>query len=160
MATSICNNQTTTTLRVFLAASRTVQPTGECAAAHSTSSLSCSDVAFCALMRTFVRIAEWPAEIVSSRPSIPRLSPSPSTVTSSFVRLIPERTACAAITVEQHAARDALKNQPGLGCEPPPPQAGGMSVSIDSPKGPVTRHFNPLCSVAVAGAYLARALSG
>jgi hypothetical protein len=35
-----------------------------------------------------------------------------------------------------------------------------MSVSICSPEGPVTRHFSPLSSVAVAGAYLAPAFPG
>jgi hypothetical protein len=35
-----------------------------------------------------------------------------------------------------------------------------MSVSMRSPEGPVTRHFNPLSSTAIAGAYLLRALSG
>ncbi|HEY6602325.1 MAG TPA: hypothetical protein VI009_10985 [Xanthobacteraceae bacterium] len=73
---------------------------------------------------------------------------------------MPKRAACAAMTVEQQAARDARKNQPGLGPEPAPPKAGGMSVSIRSPEGPVTRHFSPLSSVAVAGAYLARDFSG
>ena len=69
--------------------------------------------------------------------------------------------ACAAMTVEQHAARDALKNQPGLGPEKAaPPNAVGISVSIRSPEGPVTRHFSPLSSEIVAGVYLARALSG
>src|SRR6516165_10666870 len=95
-----------------------------------------------------------------SRPSIPRISPSPSTVTSSFVRLIPKRAACAAITVEQHAAREALKNHPGFGPSPLPPIAAGISVSICSPEGPVTRHFSPFSSLAVAEAYLACAFSG
>jgi len=60
----------------------------------------------------------------------------PSTVTLSFVRLIPNRAACAAITVEQHAAREALKNHPGFGPVPAPPITGGISVSICSPDGP------------------------
>src|SRR6516162_1671983 len=84
----------------------------------------------------------------------------PSTVTLSFVRLIPNRAACAAITVEQHAAREALKNHPGFGPVPAPPITGGISVSICSPDGPVTRHLSPSSSVAVAEAYLARAFSG
>jgi hypothetical protein len=64
------------------------------------------------------------------------------------------------MTVEQHAAKDARNNQPGFGLEPAPPIAGGMSVSTSSPDGPATRHINPLSRVAVAGAYLALALSG
>jgi len=88
------------------------------------------------------------------------MSPSPSTVTWSFVRSIPKRAACAAITVEQHAAREARNNQPGCGPVPVPPIAADMSVSICSPEGLVTRHLRPFPSVAVAGSYLARAFSG
>src|SRR4029453_18341112 len=91
---------------------------------------------------------------------MPRWSPSPVTVTCSSVSTMSSRAACAAITVEQQAASDARKNQPGFGAEPLPPIEAGMSVSTCSPFGPVTRHLSPFRNVAVAGAYLARAFSG
>src|SRR5439155_1159325 len=91
---------------------------------------------------------------------MPRWSPSPLTATCNSVRAMPSRAACAAIIVVQQAASDARKNQPGLGLDPPPPIEPGMSVSIPSPEGPVTRHFRPFTRVAVAEAYLARAFSG
>ena len=65
-----------------------------------------------------------------------------------------------AITVAQHDASEARKNQPGLGPEALPPIAGGMSVAICSPAGPVTRHLTPLSRTAVADACLAFAFSG
>src|SRR5262249_45951910 len=65
-----------------------------------------------------------------------------------------------AITVVQHDASEARKNHPGLGPEALPPIAGGMSVAICSPAGPVTRHLTPLSRTAVAGACFAFAFSG
>src|SRR2546425_5459051 len=56
-----------------------------------------------------------------------------------------------AITVAQHDAREALKNHPGFGPDAAPPIAAGMSVSICSPAGPLTRHFTPVMRMAVAG---------
>src|SRR4051794_22337469 len=93
-------------------------------------------------------------------PSMPRLSPSASTVTSSVVRLMPRRAAFIAMAVEQQAAIDARKYHPGFGADASPPMALPISVSIVSPDGPVTRHFSPLARVAVAEAYFARAFSG
>src|SRR6188508_2948650 len=93
-------------------------------------------------------------------PRMPRLSPSASTVTSRAVRLIPRRASFIAIAVEQQAAIDARKYQPGLGAEASPPIALAMSVTIVSPDGPVTLHLRPSVSVAVAVAYLACAFSG
>src|ERR1041384_3490625 len=93
-------------------------------------------------------------------PRIPRLSPSASTVTSSAVSLMPRRAAFIAIAVEQQAAIEARKYQPGFGAEASPPIAFPMSVTMVSPDGPVTLHFKPSVSVAVADAYLARAFSG
>jgi hypothetical protein len=75
--------------------------------------------------------------------------------------LIPRRAARIAITVAQHDAREALKNQTGFGLEALPPIAMGMSVLISSvPPAPATRHFSPPSSVAMAGEYLVQALSG
>lgn len=65
-----------------------------------------------------------------------------------------------AIIVALHEASEALRSQPGLGSEPPPARAGGMSVDTFSPRGPVTWNFNPPCSTAVAGGFFERALSG
>jgi hypothetical protein len=147
-------------MRVFLGASRTVQPTGECISDHRTNSSSCSGPALSAVICTMVRSADIPAEIRSSRPRMPRLSPSLSTVISSFERSIPRRAACIAITVAQHDAREVLKNHPGLGSDALPPIARGMSVLISSPAGPTTRQLRPLSRVAMARAALARAFSG
>src|SRR5439155_23435630 len=61
-------------------------------------------------------------------------------------QLNPSRAACEAIIVEQQAAMDALKNQPGLGDEPSPPIDLGILVSSCSPLGPVTRHRSPSTS--------------
>lgn len=73
---------------------------------------------------------------------------------------MPRRAAFIAIAVEQQAAIDARKYQPGFGAEASPPMAFGMSVTIVSPDGPLTLHFSPSVSVAVAGANFPRAFSG
>src|SRR5438445_6518768 len=74
---------------------------------------------------------------------MPRVSPSLSTATSRFERLMPRRAARNAITVAQHDAREALKNYPGFGSDALPPIARGISVLISSPPGPTTRQPGP-----------------
>jgi hypothetical protein len=64
------------------------------------------------------------------------------------------------MTVAVHEATAPRMNQPGLGALALPPIAGGMSVCMVSPLGPVTSHLSPSRRRAVAGTAFARAFSG
>ena len=137
-----------------------VHPTGEWASAHSTISRKVSGDAIGALIFTFMRTAASPAETLSSRPRMPRLSESLSTVTSRLPRSTPSFAARIAITVAVQVAKAPRSNHPGFGPDAVPPIAGGMSVIRRSLCGPLNSHCKPAVSRAVAGAFFDRALVG
>jgi hypothetical protein len=56
---------------------------------------------------------------------------------------MPRWAACMAIAVAEQAAIEARSNHPGLGPDPSPPIAAGMSVTAFSPDGPMISHCNP-----------------
>src|SRR4051812_1100386 len=73
---------------------------------------------------------------------------------------MPSLAARIAITVAVHEAIAPRRYHPGLGAVASPPMGGGMSVARRSPFGPVTSHFRPPVSRAVAGRPRAFALAG
>ncbi len=141
-------------------ARRVASRTGQWSAPQEAISRSLSGSTPSASIATRTATESGPAETPESIPNRPRSSDSLSTSTSSRDSATSSWAARSAISVHTQLATAARNAHPGDGPVPDPPIDAGISVTSNSPVGPVTETRRPLSSLADAGESVYRASSG